>query len=569
MKKLFILLSALLLGLGVEASSPQVRGINLLSSDFDKDTLAISAAAVSGINHIQISHRMVHSLCEIRAPWKCDLVSSLASFAHEKGISDVLLWDHALYNTDYYPDRYKYPGTGLLNLDNPGFWQWMKNDYREMLDMCPEVDGLVLTFIESGARVEVQYSSMTIPERLAKVINTVAEVVCGEYGKKLWLRTFAYNEQEYTNIVDCFDLVEWDDDRMFLMVKDVPHDFFIYHPDNGYIGRLGHPTLVEFDACGEYNGQSVILNTMPQYFSERWNRYVQMPEVMGYVARTSRFNDTEITGTPAEINLFALKRATDQPGIDSETVYDEYIAARYGARAVRLLKPAFKASADFIDGTMYILKLNTTHHSDFSLEDWSTYSRHVSGRWLSDSTVFIGRGINRRLRWWDDIVNTLAPVRCKKDLPDRYRVDIPEVLSSGALNNAEDMNEQYLDYIIKWTNDCHRKASKGSRKLKRAEHLLSGADYAQLYDIYQRSLMCLDLRRYAAVCYWGSRVWNRGEEFQTMSLKRKINRAVRHLEKVLKGYEAYDKPYPVGTWDWKKDTETARLFLEQARAAIL
>ena len=40
---------------------------------------------------------------------------------------------------------------GTLNMDNPAFWEWFKQDYRGMLDLIPEIDGLVLTFIETGA----------------------------------------------------------------------------------------------------------------------------------------------------------------------------------------------------------------------------------------------------------------------------------------------------------------------------------------------------------------------------------------------------------------------------------
>ncbi len=40
------------------------------------------------------------------------------------------------------------------------FWEWFKQDYRGMLDLIPEIDGLVLTFIETGAYAEKQYSNL-------------------------------------------------------------------------------------------------------------------------------------------------------------------------------------------------------------------------------------------------------------------------------------------------------------------------------------------------------------------------------------------------------------------------
>ena len=43
----------------------------------------------------------------------------------------------------------------IIRLFGSGF----KQDYRGMLDLIPEIDGLVLTFIETGAYAEKQYSN--------------------------------------------------------------------------------------------------------------------------------------------------------------------------------------------------------------------------------------------------------------------------------------------------------------------------------------------------------------------------------------------------------------------------
>ena len=67
--------------------------------------------------------------------------------------------------------------------------------------------------------------------------------------------------------------------------------------------------------------------------------------------------------------------------------------------------------------------------------------------------------------------------------------------------------------------------------------------------------MCLRLRSAAAVCYWGGRIEARGPEYRTLSLWRKLAVARRRLARERRRYAAYGKPYPVGTWDWKKDAE--------------
>ena len=423
------------------------------------------------------------------------------------------------------------------------------------MNLCPEVDGVVLTFIESGARVESQFSRMSVSERLAKVVNTVASVVCGECGKTLWLRTFAYNEKEYANLCACLDLVDWRP-GMGVMVKDTPHDFFLTHPDNPLIGTLGHPTLVEFDACGEYHGQSVILNTIPEYYAERWRSLCERPDVVGYVARTDRCGDNSVSCTPAHINLYALWRVSEDPSVAVDAIWDDFLTARYGSPALKHLKPALQASRAILDGTCYILGLNTTHHSDFRLDDPSTYSRHVAGRWTDSDSVYLAHGVDRTFHWWLDLVSTLAPPSCK-ELDLSRALDVADVLDKGWILPGERMTEGYLDYVIAWERDCLREARRGFRHLRRAHPVLTSRDYQELYDLYERSLMCLRLRSAAAVCWWGGRIGARAPEFQTRSLRRKTAVARRRLDRELRRYVAYGKPYPVGTWDWKKDAETA------------
>jgi hypothetical protein len=127
------------------------------------------------------------------------------------------------------------------------------------------------------------------------------------------------------------------------------------------------------------------------------------------------------------------------------------------------------------------------------------------------------------------------------------------------------MTEEYLDYVITWERDCLREARRGFRHLRRARQVLTPRDYRELYDLYERSLMCLRLRSAAAVCWWGGRIEARGPAFQTRTLRRKCVRARRALDRELRRYAAYGKPYPAGTWDWKKDAELVYLLTESKR----
>ena len=517
----------------LSASASDIRALNILSDSWSLDSLAIVRGAADGVNQVQLSHDLMMNLFEVRDSSRMATVRRLADLSHDSGIPEVCVWDHALYDTDYYPSEFRYPGTGLLDLDRTGLWEWMADDYRDMLSQCPFVDGVVLTFIESGARVEEQFSTMSVPERLAKVVGTVSEVVCGEFGKKLWLRTFAYTPEEYEAIIECFGLIEWHD-GMGLMVKDAPHDFFITHPVNQYIGRLGHPTLVEFDACGEYSGQGVILNTLPDFFASRWNAVKDFEDVTGWVARTSRKGDSEITGTPSEVNIYALMHS------DSDDILGEYLTERYGRRAARRLRPIFEASRAVLDGTMYLMNLSTTHHSEFCLTDESTYWKHVSGRWTDRDSVYLAHGLDREFHWWNDLVASMSP--------------------------DGEMDAEFLDCLARWTDDCTSTARKSFRKLWRCRRFLSHEDYVQLRDLCDRSLMCLELRGNAAVCHYGVKVWNGN---QSHALRRMLVRRFWALQNAIDRYDSYSRQYPAGTWDWQGDTIIAARYMAEIKELIL
>ena len=86
------------------------------------------------------------------------------------------------------------PG-GTIDLDDPAFWACFKDDYRDMLRTAPKIDGLILTFVETGARIEQQHSDVlkTDEEKLAYLVDQIADVVIDEYGMNLYVRDFGYS----------------------------------------------------------------------------------------------------------------------------------------------------------------------------------------------------------------------------------------------------------------------------------------------------------------------------------------------------------------------------------------
>jgi len=103
------------------SAGTQVRGWTILSKNEEADRLTIAAATRYNINHLQLSHEIVHNLSEIKDGARCALVNNLIEAAHAAGINEVALWDHALYELDYYPKEFRTGPNNTIDLDIPNF----------------------------------------------------------------------------------------------------------------------------------------------------------------------------------------------------------------------------------------------------------------------------------------------------------------------------------------------------------------------------------------------------------------------------------------------------------------
>jgi hypothetical protein len=564
MYRIFLGIFSLLLPLVSSGQSGvQIRGWNILSDSYEDDIATINASKSYNINHLQLSHDLVMDLQDIRNPERQKLVNDLISRAHQAGIGEVVLWDHALYNLKYYPGEFKTGPEGTINLDNPAFREWFKQDYRDMMKLVPDANGLVLTFIETGARAENQYSEIlkTGAEKLASVVDAVAEVICEELGKKLYIRTFAYTDAEYRNTIGCIEHIK--NQKVILMMKETPHDFFLTHPNDRYAGTINRPTLMEFDCGNEFNGQGVIANTWPEYIIRRWSDLIRRPNVIGYVARTDRYGDTHIAGTPNEILLYALKRYTEDHLISSDRIYNEFISQKYGRKAVRNLKPAFGLAFEIVTSSLYTLGTNVANHSKMDYDPYkSSYGRHVSGKWIDPPVVKVEHGVNKEFHYWKDIIEHISPARYK--IPEAaLNVEAPQVVSNNWVTPEEKMNEEYLKYIIEEKSYGVSCAEKAMELVVKAKRSMKESDYNQVYNLFYRTLLTANMYKATATAYFGYRIYARGEGFRTDWLIETVKEALDKMVIIADEIDNYSEQVPRGQWNWRGDAATAREYYDK------
>jgi hypothetical protein len=540
-----------------------VRAWMLLSGSEPDDLAVITAAPQYKINTLLLSHaQLLNSLNDLRDRNRRDLINRLIDAAHEHGISDVLLWEHSLYSLRYYPPEFRTGPGGTIDLDNPAFWEWFKADYRKNLQRVPHANGLVLTFVETGARIEQQYSQKlkTNQEKLAKLVDTIAEVVIDEKHLKLYARTFGHRAKDYENIIGAVKLFK--NSKTRLIMKEVPHDFFLTHPNDFYAGTVDRTTVMEFDACGEYNGIGTIANTWPQYVLKRWSDFAHRPHVIGYFARTDRFDNSRQVGKPGEINLLALARGFENPNISPEAVYDEFITAHYGAAALPEVKAAFKNAENIVKCTLYILGTYVANHSNLEYEPYSAYIGMCSGRWLDPPISHVEHGVNRDFHYWSDVIDHLAPPFVKAD-QETWDADAEGILEKGWIHPGEQMNEEYLRYIVTEKNWGVKLCEDSLSHIEKAKPDLSAENYRQLHEYFERSLLTAKLHRGASSAYFGFRAWCRGKEFQTDFVRTTVQSGLDEIDQVGKLIHDYSGEVPKGAWDWRRDAVTAGRYRQQ------
>ena len=330
-----------------EESAFTYRGWNILSSHRENGLKTLDKAAEYGVNHIELSHyQLVHDLKDFRDPKNREITNFFIDEAHKRGIEDVYVWDHAFYGLDYYPDRFKVAAKeeqdfahhtkkfegGLqqqLNLDDPEFWQWVYQDYDSLLDLSPNLDGIVLTFIETGSYVIYQHSDKmkTKSEKLAGLVDSLAGYFIDQRGLKLTIRTFIYNQFERDIIINALKQIKRKD--LTVMIKMVPHDWFMTYPYQNYVHEIPFPVVIEYDCGMEYAGENIIANTFPHYFADAFRHYAEYDNVIGYCARTDRFEETAAVGTPGELNMYVLSRLAEDLTLSTDDLTEAFIGGHW------------------------------------------------------------------------------------------------------------------------------------------------------------------------------------------------------------------------------------------------
>ena len=455
--------------------------------------------------------------------------------AHKVGIKDVLVWDHTFYDLDYYPSEFKVEPEGKINLDDPLFWEWYKQDYRELMAKIPEVDGLVLTFIETGAHIEAQHSDkLKDPsDKLSAVVDTLSQLIINELGKKLYVRTFVHRQEQVPAMIEMLSKISHPDIKV--MVKEVSGDFFFNYPTQKYVEQIKQPVYVEFDCGHEYHGQGATLNTFTNVLTDRWKYYLNKKNVIGYVARIDRYGNTSIIDQPGEVLLHTLRRLAQDTSLTNDVVTAEFISQQYTAEAVKPLMSAFARARDICESSMYTLGLYTSRHSllNYEYAYWGGFGN-------SKQVYRIGAPIHKEFVF-DELVTRMAPEAYKAIVHPDYV-------------QAEMLDFTLFEYIMEQKKYAVDQSAIALEEVRSILPQLPPSKADQLHQLFYRTWLVSRLHWASSALYFGRRLELKGEEEQ---LKAYISEALVEIDEVGTLVSDYDKPYPSGQYDFKEDAKMA------------
>jgi len=353
-----------------------IRSWQFHKLDADYVSRSMKLAGRYGVNTVVFSHGMIEDVSQLyEGGDRAEQLRNLAAEAHGLKLR-VWIWVHELEND--VPKRYL--SGGAVELDRPGFWQWLNSKYEKLFADFPEFDGILLTFHETKYKIFRESSvrsKLTMPQRFAKLISTI-DAACAKHEKDFVVRSFLYEPQELQWFAEGLADVPR---RVMLQCKCVPHDWQPYYPHNPMIGKFPERKLiVEFDCSSEFTGRNRIPYTSAEYFEYRWRYALSRPGVVGYNARLDHAGYDALF-TPNEINIFALHRLTEDAKATGADIWRQWTQRRYGKDAAGFVEQALRLSFEVVNRSYFVLEFWITNHS--KLPSFGYADGHISSRTIA------------------------------------------------------------------------------------------------------------------------------------------------------------------------------------------
>lgn len=241
-------------------------------------------------------------------------------------------------------------GEAWVDFANPDVWKLVDWNIRELFNIVPLCDGLLLSCTgeqKAGEWITANGVASELPladcfEKMFKTVSTA----CTDLGKKLIIRNHGAGEPGLTldggEYMQAFlEAARRIGPDLHIMAKANEHDFQVTYPFNLVLSKMAQqqPTVAEFAIAMEYNG----VGKFPCPNVEQlvcMMRYVRANKLKGVALRYD-WHPCEhqnslthsVVNNMNEVNGYAFGRLLNEPGVSTEILYRDYCLERFGEQA--------------------------------------------------------------------------------------------------------------------------------------------------------------------------------------------------------------------------------------------
>lgn len=454
----FPLLTALLLTLATPALAKPLplRAWEFQDYNMPHIRRMIDLAADRHINRIHLSHEiLMYATAPVSDPQLAKDINEICDRAHARGIR-VDVWCRELSDI---PERFV--RNGKIDLNDPDTWEAIRHKYVDLLEVCPGIDGIVLTMSEGSVGIWYDTkvtSDLPAEERMAKLIDTIGEV-CEEQHKELYVRSFAYTPGDIRVIQEGIKRAKCD---VIAMPKCVPHDWQPFYPFSPEIGDTnGKRQVIEFDLGHEFTGLSRIPYINIDYVKRHLD-YDISKGADGAVFRVERGKWWAVD-TPNQAVIDVASTLLVDPDADPHKLYRWWLEDLYPARAVPHLYSAFMRTPEIVEKGLFVLGSWVSDHS--RLPAYSYAKSH-----LKENSV---------ARW---------------DASDHWKAVERELLNPTPAT---------IRKIDEEKNEALRLTDASIADVEKAKPYLDRSDYAQMLDLFRRERAMVEVWKAAMDVIFG------------------------------------------------------------------
>ena len=337
-------------------------------------------AAAEGVSGVELCYRSVDRLVSYRAfPRLAAAVDRAGLAGNQKAMREISekakslglrfgLWHHEVEGPEdlleLMPELRA--EDGLIDLEAPMLYEFIREKCAEFLDLFPAVDELVLTLTETKYVVAHRpFSPTPAAERLRRVIQAVADAT-EPRDKTLVVRPFSAVRADEIYVREAVGQLRAS--RVAMMYKTEPFDWNPFLPDEELIGSVPEREVrAETDAGAEYYGQADFPCCYARFLDRRLAAASNRGATVAVIRVDRGWDHPGLWHPLNEVNIMSPTRFLQGRDPTMDAAWLSWLRERHGGGSAELVS-LFEETFDVIRHSLYVDGQSLSHRAFPTME---------------------------------------------------------------------------------------------------------------------------------------------------------------------------------------------------------